>query len=101
MRIPPLCGISSGALLGMALSACSAVPAWFAGVDRDNFDWQPASASAPAWNVAVRECESPGQAAQTDPTRLEILRSEASDVVASCMAQKGFVKVYRNRTSVF
>ena len=94
-------------LLVVAAGSCTGVSKWMAGIDRENYSWEPAPGSVhhKTWQQEVRDCELPGapaeEAASAPAGAPTIVRSEGSAVVAACMADKGYRKVYQSRTTAF
>lgn len=95
-------------LLVFPAAGCAGVSNWMAGINPQNYSWEPAAGSVhhKTWQEEVRDCEQPGApAAEAEagapkdaPT---IARSEGAELVATCMADKGYRKVYLSRTTMF
>jgi hypothetical protein len=95
-------------LLVLPAASCAGVSDWMAGIDPQNYSWEPAPGTVhhKTWQEDVRDCERPGvpegeaqaKAPKGAPT---IARSEGAPVVAACMADKGYRKVYLSRTTFF
>lgn len=100
-RSPVLC------LLVLLAGACSPHAAtWLAGIDRQNYTWEPLPGSIhhKTWQQDVRECALPGVPAEETIASRDaptIARSEGADAVAACMAEKGYRKVYQPRSTFF
>ena len=94
------------ALTLLPLSACNAASEWLAGINPNNYTWDPPIGAAPAAGAMekdLKNCEGEGgtpsaEAAKGMPT---ITRPEDSEAVANCMTAKGWTKVYQSRTTMF
>jgi hypothetical protein len=97
------------AVLALPTDACVAVSTYLAGMDDpQNYTWEPVPGTAHArtWGQDIKDCESPrAQAGSTEaaaPTSAPtISRSEDAPVVAACMTDKGYRKVYQARSALF
>lgn len=95
-------------LLVLPGGSCAGISDWMAGIDPENYSWEPAAGSVHprTWQEDLKDCELPGappaeaetSAPKGAPT---IARSEGAAVVAACMADKGYRKVYLSRTTLF
>jgi hypothetical protein len=94
------------ALTLLPLSACDAASEWLAGINPQNYTWEPPLGAAPAAGAMEKDLKAcmgePGtpsaEAAKGEPT---ITRPEDSEAVAGCMAAKGWTKVYQSRQTLF
>jgi hypothetical protein len=97
------------ALLVLPAGSCVAVSTYLAGMDDpENYSWEPVPGTAHqrTWEQDIKDCEAPrAQAGNADgaaPTGVPtIVRSEDAPVVATCMADKGYRKVYQSRSTLF
>jgi hypothetical protein len=92
-------------LVALPVSACDAISEWAAGVDSENYTWEPMPGVKPknTWDKDLRDCEAPNlEAAAADAGAAgggrSMTRSEDSEVVSRCMEGKGYRKVYLQRT---
>jgi hypothetical protein len=98
------------ALLAFPASSCVAVSSYLAGMDDnpENYTWEPIPGTThkATWAQDIKECEAPGTPVQGAKARATtdvptIQRSENAPVVAACMADKGYRKLYQTRNDLF
>jgi hypothetical protein len=106
LRLPRLLIVG---VLASPVSSCVAVSTYLAGMeDAENYTWEPVPGTTHqrTWAQDIKDCEAPGtQVGSADagastgvPT---IARSEDAAVVATCMADKGYRKLYQARNTLF
>jgi hypothetical protein len=95
-------------LLAFPASSCVAVSSYLAGMDDDPeaYTWEPIPGTTHkgTWAQDVKECEAPGTPVVDAGTATDaptITRSEDAPVVATCMADKGYRKIYQTRSTLF
>jgi hypothetical protein len=93
-------------LFAFSARSCVAVSTYLAGMeDAENYTWEPVPGTTHQriWAQDIEDCEAPdAQAGNAGaPTSAPtIARSEDAPVVATCMAEKGYRKVYQARSNL-
>ncbi len=94
------------ALTILPLCGCNAVSLWMAGINPDDYTWEPPIGAAPAAGTMEKDlklCEGGGGTASAEAAQsgLAITRSEDSEAVAGCMSAKGYYKFYESSQTLF
>jgi hypothetical protein len=106
LRLTPLLIVG---LFAFSASSCVAVSTYLAGMeDAENYTWEPIPGTTHkrTWAQDIKDCEAPGaqvgSAGAGAPTGAPtIARSEDAPVVATCMTEKGYRKLYQARSNLF